>query len=369
MTRAWFAILVLLAATRAPAADDSRLAGAPGDSLAAAAPGGEWVFVLPVVAYAPETRFVFGASAGRAYRFSADPRRRPSLFTPVFLVTTRSQLMAWLLGDVWWRDDAWHLAGVAGYSKYPTLFYGLGDDSPKSAEEDVTPTALRLDLTLTRAVRPGLYVGPHVEWERARVVAREAGGQIAAGGVPGGDGGELCGLGFVASYDTRDALMYPTRGWFATVGATRMLDVLGGDFVYTRRVVDLRRYVSLGGTRVLALQLAGTSLDHGQAPFTQLVRLGLRGYFETRYLENDGLLAQAEVRSTLWGRLGAAVFAGGGELAADREGLRLDQARYAAGLGLRVRVGPDGPGRAHLRFDYGFGDGDSGFYVNFGEAF
>jgi hypothetical protein len=291
------------------------------------------------------------------------------MFTPVLLATTRNQLMAWLFGDVWWQDDAWHLTGVAGYSKYPTLFYGVGDDLPAAAEEDVTPTSLRLDLTLTRAVRPGFYLGPRLEWERARIQAREAGGLLAGGAVPGGEGGDLYGVGLVASYDTRDALMYPTRGWFATVSATRMLDALGGDFGYRRQVVDLRRYLSLGGTRVFALQAAGTFLDHGQAPFTQLVRLGLRGYYETRYLENDGVLAQVELRSVLWGRLGAAIFAGGSELAASRGGLRLDEARYAAGFGLRLRVGPDGPERAHLRFDYGFGEDDSGFYVNFGEAF
>jgi outer membrane protein assembly factor BamA len=291
------------------------------------------------------------------------------MFTPVFLVTTRSQFMAWLFGDVWWDDDAWHLFGMAGYSKSPTDFYGVGDDTPAAAVEDVTPGTTRLDLTLTRAVRPRLYVGPRVEWERTRILKQETGGLIASGAVPGAGGADLFGVGLVASYDTRDALMYPTRGWFASVGASRFLDILGGDFVYTRSVVDVRRYVSLGGTRVLALQAVGTSLDHGQAPFSQLVRLGLRGTFETRYLENDGVLAQVELRSVLWGRLGAAVFAGASELAARRDALRFDEARYAAGFGLRVRVGPDGPERVHIRLDYGFGKDDSGFYVNFGEAF
>jgi hypothetical protein len=367
MARVWLVLLVLAALAGAASADET-LAVAPPDTVVQM-PRGAWVFVLPVISYSPETRFTFGATAGRSYRFSDDPRCRPSLFTPVFLVTTRSQLMLWLFGDVWWADDAWHLFGMTGYAKYPTQFYGIGDDTPATAEEEVTPGTARLDLSLARAVRPRLYLGPRVEWEHARVLQREDGGLIASGAIPGATGADICGLGLVASYDTRDALMYPTRGWFATAGASRYLDILGGDFVYTRTVVDLRRYVSLGGTRVLALQAAGTSLDHGQAPFTQLVRLGLRGYFESRYLENDGVLAQIEVRSVLWGRLGGAVFAGAGELAASRERLRLDEARYAAGFGLRVRVGPDGPERAHIRFDWGFGENDSGFYVNFGEAF
>lgn len=353
------AVLLPLAAVAAEAPADTVVSG----------PRGAWAFVLPIVSYSPETKLIFGATAGRSYRFSDDPRSRPSLFTPMVMVSTRSQLMVWLFGDAWWADDAWHLFGMTGYAKFPTLFYGLGDDTPAEAEEDVTPTATRLDLTLMRAVRPRLYLGPHVELERGRISESEAGGLIASGTVPGTAGGDLCGLGLAASYDTRDALMYPTRGWFVSAAASRFLDVLGGDFVYTRTVVDLRRYFSLGGTRVFALQAAANSLDHGQAPFTQLVRLGLRGYYETRYLENNGLLAQAELRSVLWGRLGAVVFVGASELAARREGLRLDEARFTGGFGLRVRVGPDGPQRAHIRFDYGVGEDDSGFYVNFGEAF
>ncbi len=367
MIRLWLVLLALAALPSAAMAQEAAVS-APADTVFQGSRGA-WVFVLPVIAYSPETKFTFGASAGRSYRFSDDPRSRPSMFTPVFLVTTNSQLMLWLFGDVWWANDAWHLSGMTGYSKYPTLFYGVGDDTPVEAEEDVTPATGRLDLSLMRAVRPRFYVGPRFEWEQAQILEREDGGLIDSGTVPGSEGADLCGLGLTASYDTRDALMYPTRGWFASLGASRYLDILGGDYVYTRTVVDLRRYLSLGGTRVLALQTMGTSLDHGQAPFQQLVRLGLRGYYETRYLENNVVLAQAEVRSVLWGRLGGVVFAGASELAATRDGLRLDEARYAAGVGLRVRVGPDGPERAHIRFDYGIGEDDSGFYINFGEAF
>lgn len=360
--RAFLALFAVLLPVVAAAAE------APADSVVTGSRGA-WAFVLPIISYSPETEFILGATAGRSYRFSDDPFSRSSLFTPMVMVSTRSQLMAWLFGDAWWDDDAWHLYGMTGYAKLPTFFYGLGDDTPAEAEEDVTPTAARLDLTLTRAVWPRLYLGPRVELERGRITAREDGGLIASGTIPGDEGADLCGLGLSASYDTRDALMYPTRGWFASAGASRFLDVLGADFVYTRTVIDLRRYFSLGGTRVFALQAVGTALDHGQAPFTQLVRLGLRGYYETRYMENNGVLAQAELRSVLWGRLGAAVFVGASELAASRDRLRLDEARFAAGFGLRVRVGPDGPQRAHIRFDYGIGEDDSGFYVNFGEAF
>ena len=39
----------------------------------------------------------------------------------------------------------------------------------------------------------------------------------------------------------------------------------------------------------------------------------------------------------------------------------------AEGLGLRYNVG--GEQTANIRLDYGWGDGDSGLYIRFGEAF
>ena len=78
------------AAAQAPApSEPARIA--PADSaanIAADAPRSGWLYVLPVVAYSPETKLVFGASTGRYYRFSDDPDSRPTTVSPLALVTT-----------------------------------------------------------------------------------------------------------------------------------------------------------------------------------------------------------------------------------------------------------------------------------------
>ncbi len=343
---------------------DSLVGGEPGSPP----PRSGLLYVLPVLAYSPETELAFGASTGFYLRLSDDPARRPSTFNPTIIVTTADQLMALIAGDVWWHDDTWHAAGMVGYLKFPTRFYGLGDDTREADEETLTPHYPRADVTVSRALARGLYLGARLEWEHVRITGTGESSFLRSGAVTGADGGTLVGVGAVLTYDTRDALFYPTRGWLHQLGVSRYAPGLGSDFAYTRTTLDLRRFLSLGGTRVVACQVLVSVLGAGTAPFYQLQRIGLRGYYETRYLTTHVALVQAELRTVLRGRLGAVVFAGAAEVGDGWDALRLREVRPAAGFGLRVRVGGEAD-RSNLRFDFGFGRGDAGFYVNFGEAF
>jgi len=329
-----------------------------------------WLFILPAITYSPETKLAFGASASRFYRFGDDPAVRPTTVTPLALVTTQGQLILALFTDAWWDANRWHLVSNLGYRKFPTQFYGVGDAAPAAAEEDYTPDTAELRVEAKRRLRGAFYLGGIVDLRHTSISEREDGGLldpgVGAGAVYGADGGTSLGAGVSAAWDTRDAVFYPTRGWWHRVAVTRYLDVLGGDHVFTWTQASLARYWSLGEKRVLAARLSGDFIG-GRAPFYQLNRLMLRGYFEERYLENHVVRAQLEYRTGLWGRLGAAVFAGVGEMAASLDRLRLDEALPAGGFGLRFNV--RGDQTANLRLDFGFGDGESGVYISFGEAF
>jgi outer membrane protein assembly factor BamA len=330
-------------------------------------PRSGWLFVLPALSYSPETKFAFGASASRYYLLDEDPRTRPSTVLPLVLLTTAGQVIVGVYGDVWWDANRWHLTANLGFRRFPTQFYGVGDDTPADAEEDYTPRTTNLGLELKRRVASALYVGVIADLTDVAIVEREAGGLLESGAVTGADGGLLVGTGASVSWDSRDGVLYPRGGSWHRLAVVRYLDVLGGDHVYTTTSLSLARYWSLGADRVLAARLSGEFVGGGRAPFYRLHRLSLRGYFEERYRENHAVRVQVEYRTGVTGRLGAAVFLGAGELASRLDGLRLDEALPVAGAGLRFAVG--GEQRANLRLDVGFGDGDSGVYISFGEAF
>ncbi len=146
---------------------------------------------------------------------------------------------------------------------------------------------------------------------------------------------------------------------------------LGSDYTQQEYTLDLRGYQSFSKNLVLAGQFLTTRIE-GDDPFFILPRLGgdsgLRGYRGGLYLDRTRTLGRLELRrSRLWKRLGAVAFAGIGDVAPSPEKLSLSGQLWSAGFGFRYLL--DAQERVNVRLDFGFGNGDSGFYLSLGEAF
>ena len=86
------------------------------------------------------------------------------------------------------------------------------------------------------------------------------------------------------------------------------------------------------------------------------------------YLDKTRVLGRAEFRRDgLVGRFGGVLFAGIGDVAPSLDKLSLTGNLWTAGLGLRYLW--DEGEQLKIRLDYGWGNGDSGFYLSLGEAF
>ena len=93
----------------------------------------------------------------------------------------------------------------------------------------------------------------------------------------------------------------------------------------------------------------------------------MRGYLLGRYRDNNALQFQGEYRLNIFWRIGATVFGGVGNVYPQVGDFRLADSKYTYGLGLRFNTNPNDP--ANVRIDWGWGEGTSGLYVTFGEAF
>ncbi len=248
-------------------------AEAPVDSAAAARSS---LSVVPALFYSPETRLGAGAFAIRTFRPAAsDEKTRPSSLTVGLLGTVEKQALVIVAADLYRRGEAWRWMGLGAWSYFPTKFYGVGAETSDANEEDYTPRTLALQAQGLPRVAAGLRAGPRVEYQRLRLAEIEAGGLLASGGVPGAGGGDAPGAGFVVMYDTRDNVFFPTRGQLHEASVTAFGGPLGGDFDWTRRQIDLRRYLPLGPRHTVALQGLLVS-NSGEPPFTQLGLLGGR---------------------------------------------------------------------------------------------
>lgn len=354
-----------------PAPADTLLLPAPTERPAAAPPPavpGHKLFPLPILFYQPETKLGGGVGLLHTYRTALESRISSNgLFA---VVTQRRQYSISLSGELYTAGNRWRLATWLGWSRFPNFFYGIGNDTRAEDEEAFTPAQVGVGLDVRRSPRPGLYVGMLAIYQETRIVASEPAGAIGTHAVPGSSGGTLVGIGVSVMLDDRDRVYTPRRGRVLSVVVGRYDGLFGSDFELWRGELDVRYYRALGKRQTLAMHFV-TTVTSGTPAFYDNAALGgpnvLRGYYEGRYRDRSRLVAQLEHRSLLWKRIGGAVFLGAGEVAGDLGDLRLDGFHVAGGAGLRWLVSPaDG---VNLRVDVGIGNGDSGLYFAFGDAF
>ena len=328
------------------------------------------IFPLPVIGYAPETKTVGGlAVIGLMRRVGGDSADRPTTVSASAMYTQLDQVTVEAGGEYWSPRNLWRLSGGAYFARFPYRFYGIGGDTPDTFEERYTPLTYGGTVDARRLVRPNLYVGGGYDVQHTEMRKVERDGLLDRGTIAGSEGGLVSAASLVTNWDTRNNIFWPSRGSLVQLGASRADGAIGSDFDFTRVTFDARRYVAVGKTRVLALQ-GLVSHSSGEVPFDRMAQLGgnvLRGYLQGRYRDKALTAVQAEFRTPVWRRLGAAVFGGVGQVGprlADFDGGEL---KSAGGFGLRYALSKED--KLNLRFDIGVGQNSSGTYVTLGEAF
>jgi len=330
------------------------------------------IFFLPFIFYTPETKLAGGGLVNYYFRESGSKTEsRPSSIMPSLIYTQNKQIMAELSTYLYWKDEAYYSEGYLAYIKFPDKFYGIGNNTSEDDEEDYTPQFVRLKVSFQKKVRSGLYLGFRYEFDRSKLTELEADGLLAKGDILGSERGIASGAGILAGWDSRDQVYSPSSGAYHQLSATFFRGTLGSDYDFNRFILDLRQYFPVFSSHVIAFQSYINTIT-GDPPFQMLSLFGgshrMRGYYEGRYRDRNMLVFQAEYRIVpVWWRFGLAGFAGFGDVADEFSDFRLSSFKYSLGAGIRYRISPEE--RINLRLDFGFGQGTSGFYITFNEAF
>lgn len=332
-----------------------------GDSIAVEHPLSSTRVILPFAFYAPETRLGGGALAGFYRRMAPDLPVSSVLMA--ITVTARGQYAADLLPEAYLRGGH-RFEGALRLHHYPDSYFGVGPGTPDDAEEDYTSRQVAVRVRAQRQVRPGVRIGAIGSYRWEDVLDAEEGGQLSAV-----DGGRWIGIGGLATLDTRDDVLSPRRGAYSQLSATTYQEVLASTSTYHRAVLDTRAYLPIGADPVLALRLL-VDVAGGDIPVLDLPALGgpdrLRGYVQGRHRDLSAASVQAELRTPVRGRLGAAVFAEAGQVAGSPRSLRWSDPEASVGVGARWRLGDEG---ARIRLDFARGRRGSGLYITVGESF
>jgi hypothetical protein len=325
----------------------------------------------PIIGFEPESSWTFGAGATFFYNtHPGDPDQRLDEYTLNGTYSLRNQGTLSLEGTKYLRGNELFLEGDLVLTDTTGSYYGVGPNTPDSAEEEFQQAGVHPTLALLVMVLPGLSVGPEADFFYSKVYGLDPAGALAGGAVPGAGQTEEAGLGLVASYNTTNRKLYKVTGTRAELRGTLYSPYLGSSHAFGKSELDLRHYIPLPWRLVLALQTQLRSA-FGEVPFFYLESLGgkgmLRGYSSERHQGYRFWGAQAELRYPIFWRFGGTAFFG----AADVEESFADlgkTVRAAGGLGLRLALNRSQT--INLRFDLTCNsDGELEKYIKLGEAF
>jgi len=325
------------------------------------------VKVLPVPAfgYSPETRFYVGAVCLFNLNLYDDTLTRSSNTKLEFNYTWNKQIIAEAGWNYFFKEEKWFTRGSIHYSKYSDSYFGIGSSQPPEGKTLFESNRVIVELEGLKKVKNKWFVGlvgRHLNYfnfsvNQDTIVYNELKSESRTG------------FGLVVQNDTRDNLLTPTKGAFLKLSDNFNF----GSSNYSQLTIDARKYFNWGKKikQVVSTRLYSKHV-FGPAPFYDLSLIGgdtfVRGYFFGRFRDNNLTTIQAEYRSLLFWRIGLAAFGGASLVYNDFSDFNSNTLKPNGGIGLRFLV--DKEEGTNLRFDYAIGlNGESGFYVSFGESF
>ncbi len=326
---------------------------------------------FPVLGLSPETGIMGGVYT--RLMIGNPEYTRPSSVGLSLLVSQNRQYSINLFPELWWNENQFRLAGEMKWQHWPDKFYGIGNDTREEDEEYYISRIGGIKLDLMRSVHDQIYAGILLEFEGNNIVEYDtvAHAILPGGSVPGSDQSTISGVGLGLAWDSRSDILLPSSGEYYQFRLVFFNNAMGSSMPYTKWIVDLRKYCTLGKEHLLYVQVYGKFLWGNEVPFRNMAMIGgdklLRGYFKGRYRDHNMFLAQAEYHSPPLWRISFAAFAGAGDVFHSASTLSNLKIKPAGGIGLRYKVFRDR--RMNARLDFAWGKGDSGIYLGILEAF
>ena len=254
------------------------------------------------------------------------------------------------------------------------MYYGIGNDTPKSAEEQYDYYQFLLEpIFLKQMFHKYLFIGAGFRYNHIFKTEIDPNGLIAIEQRNGFDGSTSVGAEVAVLFDSRSNILNSHDGWYFEFTHGLYDKVLGGTNKFNLTRFDLRHYfdVSVKNDDVLAFQVRG-QFARQDLPFSEYSFFGgseiMRGYQEGRFVDRDLLATQVEYRKNFkdsrWGLVG---FAGTGDVYHNVKDFQFKNLKPNYGFGARFSI--DKAENLNLRFDVGFGKDKSGFYLGIAEAF
>lgn len=315
--------------------------------------------------FSSDTKLGLGLVASGLYRVDRnDLSLPPSSISLYGDVTTTGFYLLGIRGTTIFREDKYRLGINFYFFSFPSKYWGIGYANGFHKNDYTTYKRLekQIRLDFSRRIFPNTYLGVtslfrHVNGKDFEDIRFLEGEKSDIG---------TQGFGLFITYDSRDFLPNPYRGYYIKFEQLTFPDFWGNKFQRTEFL--FRSYNKLWKGAVLASDLQGI-FNYGNTPWSMVALLGgsyqMRGYYEGQYRDNNLIETQVELRQHIYNRHGIVVWGGAGNVFPDFHRFKWKQTLPTYGIGYRWEFKK----RVNVRLDYGFGRGQSAFYFNIEEAF
>jgi len=334
--------------------------------------------LVPIVVYTPETQLGIG---GLGVLLS-HPERSKNDFTRTsnaelaLLYTTKNQIIFLPKYTIFTKREKYYFEGLGELLlNFPEYYYGIGNRTPFKNQEQVAYQLVGWEGKWLRKVfaNEKIFFGIETRYFKRYDVKIKPGGLLDSSKPVGYNGSTSVGIGPALTWDERDNVINPSKGFFIDVRNTYQGKFLGGTVSYTRFLIDTRKYFNVvpAHRQILALQFFGHFVQ-GEVPWKELPELGgpriMRGYFRGRYRDKHLVSFQAEYRVPIYKWFGMVAFVGMGQVTDTND---YDWAHLKTCYGTGIRVMINKKENLNLRLDYGRGDRNKNgfFYFGFSESF
>lgn len=184
--------------------------------------------------------------------------------------------------------------------------------------------------------------------------------------------GFFTGAGLLIQYDSRDYILNPSRGMnflLRSIYYPKALNTFNTDVVCT--TMQLNAYHKVWKDAILAYDFFSEFNSSPKVVPWQLREeicafdCQMRGYYAGRYMDNNQVAAQVELRQHVWKRFGAVAWTGVGTFFNHINDVTGKQILSTYGAGIRFEM----KHRTNIRLDFAFGRNTSSIIFNYGEAF
>ena len=324
----------------------------------------------PYFFYSPETEFALGGAMIFTMRLSPDPKVKPSNAILSGYYSVKGSYDIFFNPEFYLDNDRYYIGISADYFRFVDKFWGIGNNTPETDSAGYIRKLVWVNVEFDVRVVGPLKVGLNYDLNTTQIEDKQSNPFLLSGSVTGADGGVSSGIGGVLFADTRNSPFYPTQGGYYKLSFLTAVDWLGSSFSFRRWILDLRHYLALTPSLVVAMQVFGTAIT-GDPPFYIMPALGgdniMRGYYEGRYRDKFYLATQGEVRFRLSRRWGLVGWAGIGDVSGAVSSFRLKDGKPTFGFGVRFALDPEQI--VNVRADFGYGRDTRGVYFNAKEAF